>query len=202
MVLLFGYLDTSMFMQTIFRFPSGRRKAQHVLQRMVERGDLARFKPEPRSPYVYHIGRRSLAWQHTYRRNIFHFSLLAALRDWHSLKYEFEFDFGGGRADGFYIIKNNLTGTGVKFFLEVDSRRDEFDKVLIYNQRFADKSWHKLWWADPGGAGKPVFPRVVVLTERPERVRQAVTKQNRGGLQFVVCTIAEAKENMEEVVVL
>lgn len=191
-VLQFQYIDTNMIIQQHFQNTSGGiRKARQVLQRLAMRGDLIRFKPSSRSAYIYHVGKRSRNWRHIYTRNIFHFALLKGLRGFHSLWLEFEFPFGGGQADGFYIVKNSFTKSGVKFFLEVDIREDKFDKVYIYNKRFEDKSWHELWWADPVQSGKPVFPRIIVFTTRPGRVKQAIEKQNKAGLQFVVVPVSK-----------
>jgi len=163
-VCVFPYLTTSVILRQHFCGRSAYRKCAQVLQRMVKKGLLNRFKHG--HEYVYHIGKKTTQWLHTHMVTMFYFELMDYLQESYKIfYYKRELEYLNGRADGFYIITTNK-GNGVKFFLEYDDMRNEFDKTQKYEEYFKSMLWKQEWWADPFKKGIYSFPIVLVVTTR------------------------------------
>lgn len=164
------YITPSLVAQAMFRFPSGRNKAQQLMGRMA-RGDrtLNRFRVG-RSEYVYHLGLRSKKWRHWLDLTRFHFALLNELKPWQKIIFwQHEVKYSFGIADGFYIVKLTIDGAGLMFFLEYDDGNNSFDKVQKYISYYNGKTWRGEWWGDS-------FPLVLVVTPRAEEIRLMVER--------------------------
>lgn len=169
-VALFPFVSTSVVQYRFFTgFKTkevGLRKTRQVLQRMVEKKMLKRFKL---NEYLYHIEPKTEQWFHTYCLTKFHFDFAFSLSDitdiiYDIIYYKREFDYGFGRADGLYCIKIN--DGGIKFFLEYDDGRNKFDKIAKYEEYFKSGLWKQEYFADPLKNGRISFPVVLVVTER------------------------------------
>lgn len=165
------YIQTSMIAQELFRFPTGKVKAQQVLKRMTEEGIINRFRVGSRTDYIYYTGKRSQKWWHWLELSRFHFTLLQELKQWQRIIYfETEVRYPFGIADAFYIIKLTIDGDGLMFFLEVDDGQNNFDKVIKYLNYYKGKSWRGEWW------GKEGFPYVLVVTPRQDSIKYLISK--------------------------
>jgi hypothetical protein len=163
---MFPYVPTSVIIRVFFPFPSGKRKARQVLQRVTEQGHIRRIRHK--GEYLYYIGKRSAQWQHTHNVTMFHFSLLFSLRKPQEIVYhKREVAYGEGRADALYYLKLHEDGGGVKFFLEWDDGKNYWTKWEQYEAYARSRTWLlKEFWADPLKSGRPSFPVILVVTER------------------------------------
>ena len=160
------YLRRWMIEQAFFRIPSGKRRSQILLKKMVEEKLLNRFRLGPREEYIYYQGKRSEKWRHWLLLNGFHFSLLSELKSWQKvLFYKHEYKYSCGIADGLYVVRTTMD-SGIKFFLEIDDGQNEFDKVSRYESYMMSKKWEQEPWADPLKKGTKSFPLLVVATQR------------------------------------
>jgi hypothetical protein len=166
LIIRFPYISTSTLRRIFFDFDSGERKARQVLQRMVEKQVIRRFKHG--YEYVYYCGAKSPQWLHTHGITTFHFDLHFSLRAPQDIVYQKrEFEYPGGRADALYYVKLKEDGSGVKFFLEWDDGKNYWTKFEQYEAYARSRTWMvKEFWADPLKSGRPSFPMVFVVTER------------------------------------
>ncbi len=166
-ILLFPYTTTSvLYMRFFSHLPSGKRKAQQVLQRMTQQRNMVRrFKY---GEYVYYVGKKSSQWLHKYNVTKFHFDIEFKLKkpEQQIVYYKREYEYPYGRADALYYIQLQQDGSGVKFFLEYDDEGNEFDKIKKYEEYRESKTWMREFWADPLKRGNVSFPVVVVVSER------------------------------------
>lgn len=184
LLLQFPYIYTSVLQRLFFAMPSGKRKCRQVLQRMVEKGIIRRFKHG--YEYVYYCGNKSVQWYHIHCVSMFHFELLFSLRKPQEIVYcKHEFEYSGGRADALYYVKLREDGGGIKFFLEWDDGKNYWDKFGKYEEYAKSRAWLKESWADPLKTGRPSFPAVLVITERELQLPEA------GLLRVKICKPGE-----------
>lgn len=166
-ILLFPYTTTSvLYLRFFSHLPSGKRKAQQVLQRMTQQRNMVRrFKY---GEYVYYVGKKSSQWLHKYNVTKFHFDIEFKLKkpEQQIVYYKREYEYPYGRADALYYIQLQQDGSGVKFFLEYDDEGNEFDKIKKYEEYRKSKLWLREFWADPLKRGNVTFPMVVVVSEK------------------------------------
>lgn len=165
------YLRRGMIQQELFTIPSGERRCQILLQKMVKQRLINRFRLDSREQYIYHLEKRSQKWQHWLMINDFHFALKRRLKSGQELLFwRLEYRYPYGQSDGLYAVKTSPSG-GVLFFLEVDDGANGFDKVSNYEKYFLGRQWTKEPWADPLGKGRATFPLILVITPRPEEIK-------------------------------
>lgn len=169
------YLRRGMIQQDLFNIPSGERRCQILLQKMIKQKLINRFRLDSREQYIYHLEKRSQKWQHWLMINEFHFALKGALQPGQELLFwRLEYKYPYGQADALYAVKTRPTG-GILFFLEADDGANGFDKVGNYEKYFISREWTKEPWADPLGKGRTVFPLILVITPRPEEIKALVS---------------------------
>jgi len=166
----FHYLLTSHLVSLAFRFPTGQTKAQMVLKKMYKEGLVRRFRECPHGEYVYHLGRKTPAWQSILALNKLYFDMDTKGK---VLKFQPELEFFSGRCDGFFVVE--YSGKRKKFFCEIDRGTTAFKKADIYNN-LLQTDWESEWWADPLKRGVISFPLVVVVTLRRETVERDFMK--------------------------
>jgi hypothetical protein len=194
-IIRFPYVPTSVLRRVFFAdmksVEVSNRKCRQVLQRMVEKKLIRRFKQDE---YIYYCGEKSRQWFHTHCITMFHFDLYFSLREPQEIFYfKREFIYPGGRADALYILRLNSDGSGIKFFLEWDDEGNEFDKIAKYEAYFKSRAWLGEFWADPLRTGRLAFPVVLVVTEREIRGSEVINvKRSKPGSRYLEVLTGEA----------
>jgi hypothetical protein len=99
-------------------------------------------------------------------------------------QFKHEYVCGNLRADGIFLLK-----TGVKVFVEIDSSNNPFDKPEQYSTLFQSDTWEKLWQS---------FPRILVVTYRPDRVNKLIKQNSNPALKWKVLTFGMVDKIREE----
>jgi hypothetical protein len=157
-------------------------KCNFRLKKIVKEGELNRVRwPERNNSYVYFTGPKSTLWKQFAWVN----ELASLLRD-SITNYTHEYVCGNVRSDGFFLLKN-----GVKYFVEIDSSNNPFDKPEKYSKLFLSDTWERLW---------PSFPRILVVTYRPAKVKKLIQQHSHKNLKWTVLTFDNV-ERIREVTV-
>jgi hypothetical protein len=167
------YLRRGMIQQDLFNIPSGERRCQILLQKMVKQRLINRFRLDSREQYIYHLEKRSQKWQHWLMIN--DFALKRRLKPGQELLYwRFEYKYPYGQSDALYCVKTGPSG-GVLFFLEADDGANGFEsKISNYEKYYISRQWANEPWADPLGKGRVTFPLILVITPRPKEIKALV----------------------------
>jgi len=98
-----------------------------------------------------------------------------------------EYVFGDLRADALVAVDNAVTKKRTVFFVEVDNGTNPFvDKHKPLAEKMA-LSLDPPWWATP------LFPRVLVATSRPDKVRSIC---EGSPVRYCVATLEEVRKDV------
>lgn len=185
-------------------FPSHKwpQKCRERLNKLVQRKRIKRIHFGNEHGYVYYTGAWNQKSEHALMVNWVYTSLLVQMKSWfklHAFVREYPMKYGKSKliADAFIVLKNTETGKFKIVFVEADKDLSRgFDKVKPYTDLFNSNAWVSQWWAKPDAEGVYQFPKVLVVTTRPQAVKKVIEKQNKKGLRFSICTIVEVKNEV------
>jgi hypothetical protein len=187
--------------QLIFPRHKGTQKCNQRLNRLFSLGKVKRIRYGSSEQYIYYTGRWNQKAEHALMVNWIYVSLLAQMKSWFKLKtfsreYTCQWDDNRLVADALLVLENVAQKTLRPVFVECDRDVNAFDKVQRYTEYYQSKAWCGLWWAKKDSEGVYTFPRVLVVTERPGRVSDAIKKDNTEGLRFSVATVEQIKKDI------
>lgn len=61
---------------------------------------------------------------------------------------------------------------------------------------YESKDWVPSWWAKPDADGRYRFPKVLVVTDRPEKVQEAIARDNAAGIRFSVASLEDVRRDV------
>ena len=101
-------------------------------------------------------------------------------------------------ADALAVLANKTTRELKPVFIELDrgQSNNDFDKVKKYTALYESKAWVKQWWAKPDQEGRYRFPKVLVVTDRPGKVQEAIDRDNAAGIRFSVVTLEDIMRDL------
>ena len=101
-------------------------------------------------------------------------------------------------ADSLAVLANKTTKALKPVFVELDrgQSNNEFDKVQKYGALYKSKAWVPSWWAKPDADGRYRFPRVLVVTDRPVNVQEAIGRDNAAGIRFSVVSLEDVRRDI------
>jgi len=125
------------------------------------------------------------------------------LKSWfrlHVFKREYfcQWDNGHLLADALVVLDNKVKKRLHPFFVEIDrgTSNNRFDKVERYSDYYKSKAWVQKWWAQPDPEGRYRFPRVLVVTDRPEAVQKIIDRDNEAGIRVAVVTLPDVNNDI------
>lgn len=185
----------------LFPNHTGPQKCSQRLGKLVQRGKIKRLKFNDSGQYVYYADKWSQKSEHTLMVNWVYVALVQQKKSWFKLQaftreYHCRWDGGELLADALIVLKNTQTGTLKAVLVEVDRDPNRFDKIPRYTEYYRSNAWVPLWWAQKDGEGYHTFPRLLVVTERKERVLRAIERDNAEGLRVAVATLEEVKKDL------
>lgn len=177
-----------------------RQKCCDRLLKLYKSKRLKRKRIDAAQPYVYFLPGEK--WnqkaEHYLAANWVYIALVKQIKSWFKLQafvreYFCRIDDNSHLvADALAVLANKTTKELKPAFIEVDrGSNNEFDKVLKYNALYKSKTWVKQWWAKPDQEGRYRFPRVLVVTDRPGKVQEAIDRGNEAGIRFSVATLED-----------
>jgi hypothetical protein len=138
--------------------------------------------------YVYYSGKWSQNWRHWVLLNQVRVELVTQAKSWQKVRvFNREYAYDDLRADALVCIDNTVKKERQIFFVEVDNGTnpfaDKYSKVAAKLELSLDPPW---WYRD-------TFPRVLVVTSRPEKVCAVVEGST---VEYRVVTIEEARRDI------
>ena len=187
--------------QLVFPAHKWPQKCSQRLNKLAKAGKIKRLRFEDVGQFVYYAGKWTHKSEHQLMVNDVYVSLITQKKSWFKLQalqreYRCQWDSGELWADALVVLINTAKDTLKPVFAEVDRATNPFNKVEIYTQYYLSRAWCGSWWAKKDTEGAYTFPRVLVVTDRPERVRRAIEKDNAEGLRFTVATVEQIKKDI------
>jgi len=103
-------------------------------------------------------------------------------------------------ADALLVLKNTVKNRLSPVFIEVDRAQsnNRFDKVKKYGDFFKSKVWVNQWWTQPEQFERRTyrFPKVLVVTDRPEQVNEVINKENVMEIRFEVIMLEDVMKDI------
>lgn len=190
----------------LFPNHTGPQKCSQRLGKLVQRGRIKRLKFGDSGQYVYYADKWTQKSEHTLMVNWVYVALMTQRKSWFKVQafvreYHCRWDGGEFWADALIVLTNTQTGALKTALVEVDRDPNRFSKVPRYAEYYCSNAWCGLWWAKKDAEGYHPFPRLLVVTERRERVLAAVERDNVGvdgknKLRVTVAGLDEARGDL------
>ncbi len=182
-----------------------RQKCCQRLQKLYQAKKLKRKRTDVAAPYVYYPP--GVTWnqkaEHYLIVNWIYVALVQQIKWWfklHLFKREYfcQWDTDRLLADTLVVLNNTERKCLHPAFVEVDraDSNNKFDKVPKYTDFYKSKAWVKLWWAQPDPEGRYRFPKVLVVTDRPNQIDKILEKENTAKIRFEVVTLESVKKDI------
>ncbi|WP_242662072.1 hypothetical protein [Desulfitobacterium hafniense] len=169
------------------------RMAQKRLLKLVEGKRIKRNRLSIDEPYFYYLDKRPGQVEHRLGVNWVYVWRRIHLHGWEKLhSFEWEVTFKKLRADALLAVRNLAHNSFDFTFIEFDivGSGNPFDKVSKYNELYESGEWLHTWWGEQATG----FPRILIVTTgRVDRI-QAMLKDNRNNLEFVIRGFEQIKE--------
>lgn len=184
---------------------SYRQKCCDRLLRLYKSKRLKRKRVDAAQPYVYFLPqeRWNQKAEHYLAVNWVYIALTRQIKSWFKLQafvreYFCRIDDNNHLVADALVVLNNIRKKELKpVFIEVDrGSNNEFDKVRKYGALYESKAWVKQWWARPEAEGHYRFPKVLVVTDRPGKVQEAIDRGNMAKVRFKVATMEEVLKDV------
>lgn len=138
--------------------------------------------------YVYYSGKWSQNWRHWVLLNQVRVELITQAKSWQKVSvFSREYVYDDLRADALVAVDNSVQKSRQVFFVEVDNGTnpftDKYGKVAAKLELSLEPPW---WYRD-------VFPRVLVVTSRTEKVCAVVEGST---VRYCVATIEEVRKDV------
>lgn len=186
-------LNTDQIKLLFFRDVS-LRMAQKRLLKLLEVKRIKRDRLSISEPYFYYLSKKPGQVEHRLAVNWVYVWFHRKLGGWEKFhSFEWEVKYSILRADGFCALRNLALNSFTFSFVEFDvyDSGNAFDKVPKYNILYESREWERSWWSSLASG----FPSIIVVTTgSPRRILDKVDKENRNGLEFMVYTYEQIKE--------
>ena len=189
---------------------SYRQKCCDRLLRLYKSKRLKRKRVDVAESFVYFLPGEK--WnqkaEHYLAVNWVYISLLKQIKSWFKLQAftrEYTATWGERRlvADALVVLANKTTKELKPLFVELDrgTSNNEFDKVALYSGLYDSKAWVASWWSRPNADGRHRFPKVLVVTDRKEKVQEAIDRDNAARdkaarVRFSVATLEDVRKDV------
>jgi hypothetical protein len=138
--------------------------------------------------YVYYACRWSEKWAHWVTLNQVRVELIRQAKSWQRVAvFNREYPVDNLRADALVCVDNSVTKKRTTFFVEVDNATNPFTDKYMSTLNKTELSLEPPWWAIER------FPRVLVVTTRPDKVRAVV---DGSPVKYCVVTIEEVRKDV------
>lgn len=196
-----GALDTDQITLLMFRgLKAGDRIARGRLYRLsVGTHRLKRCRLSADSPYIYYpaAGRKPRQLEHLLAVNWIRVWHTVRLRDYETMRWDYEQDYGSVRCDAYCAIHNRFTRDWRFTFVELDRSANAWDKTARYNHLYQSEGYMGWWWARLAKR----FPAVLCVATDSARARvmqESARTDNAAGLEFQIRMLSDIKKEALE----
>lgn len=203
-----GFLCREQIQALLFK---DAQKASARLKKLFDRKRLKRKRLDIEESYIYYSPGKN--WtnksKHTMLTNWLYVALETQKKQWqkiHVFQHEYICRDAAGevilRADALVVIENTATKTLTPILVELDRAESNngWDKTAKYTEYFRAGQWAQEWWSKQNSEGVHRFPRVLVVTDRRDRLEKKIAGENPEGIRFVVATLDEVRRDVFGVV--
>lgn len=171
--------------ELFFRGIQGPQKAQERLRKLYHSKELKRRRVGSQGGYVYYTEKWSEKYAHWLMLNWVKVAFVSQAKSWQKVSvFSREYPIEDIRADALTCVDNMVTKKRDTYFVEADNGTNPFvDKYTKLYEKIS-LSLDPPWWA------VDKFPKVLVVTNRPEKVRAVVEGSQ---VRYCVCTLDEVK---------
>ena len=168
-----------------FRQTQGPQKAQERLRKLHARKLVKRKRVGSQGGYVYYADKWSEKYNHWLVVNWVKVALVSQCKSWQKVAvFKREYVYGDLRADALICVDNTAVHKRATYFLEADNAThpfvDKYAKIIDKLELSLDPPW---WWDGQ-------LPKVLVVTTRPDRVREVVADSPA---RYCVATLEQVK---------
>jgi hypothetical protein len=166
----------------------GPQKAQERLRKLHAGKLIKRKRVGSQGGYIYYTEKWSEKYNHWLVINWVKVALVSQCKSWQKVAvFKREYVYGDLRADAFICVDNTATKKRTVYFLEADNATHPFvDKYIKVAERL-ELSLDPPWWYQSG------FPKVLVVTTRPDRVKEVVAGSP---VRYCVATLDEIRKDI------
>lgn len=184
---------------------SYRQKCCQRLTMIHKAKKLSRRRVDVAMPYVYFLPGEKWTQkaEHAVAVNWVYIALIKQIKSWFKLQAftrEYTAIWGDRRlvADALAVLANKTSKELKPLFVELDrgTSNNPFDKTALYSGLYDSKAWVTSWWSRPDADGRHRFPKVLVVTDRVEKVQAVIDRDNAARdnavrVRFSVATLPE-----------
>jgi hypothetical protein len=184
------FLTREQVQMLFFGTTQGPQKAQERLRKLLQVKKVKRKRIGSTGQYVYYLvdDRWSEKWNHWISLNWVKACLVAQAKSWHKISvFKREYVLGDLRTDAIVAIDNTVKKERRILFVESDNGHNQFRDKYKASYENTAYSIDPPWWAKNG------YPSILVVTNRPERVKDVVESSP---VTYHVATVEEIKEDI------
>lgn len=184
------FLTREQVQMLFFSTTQGPQKAQERLRKLVKEKKVRRKRVGATGQYVYYLpdDRWSEKWGHWISLNWVKACFVAQAKSWHKISvFKREYVFDNLRADALVAIDNTVKKERKVIFVESDNGHNKFTDKYKSSYENTAYSIDPPWWA------KNSYPSVLVVTNNPDKVIEAV---DHSPVNYHVATIDEIKDDI------
>lgn len=166
----------------------GPQKTQERLRKLHQGKYIKRRRIGDTGQYVYYSDRWSEKWRHWVALNWVKVALVKQAKGWQKVSvFSREYVYADLRADALACVDNTVQKNRQIFFVEVDNATNPFCEKYGPICEKLELSLETPWWHANG------FPRVLVVTNRPDKVREIV---KGSPVRYCVATLEEVRKDV------
>jgi len=171
-----------------FRSTQGPQKAQERLRKLHKDKLVKRRRVGSQGGYVYYAEKWSEKYNHWLLINWVKVAFVGQAKSWQKVNvFKREYVYGDLRADALIAVDNTATKKRTVYFLEADNGTNAFTDKYSKLAEKLELSLEPPWWWD----GQ--MPKVLVVTTRPDKVREVV---KGSPVRYCVATLEEIRRDV------
>ena len=181
------YLTREQVQALLFPGMTAATKCQERLRKLTERKQVKRKRTA--EGFVYYGEKWSEKWRHWVAVNWVYVSLVTQAKSWQKVSvFTREYAYADLRADALVCIDNVVQKKRQIFFLEADNATNPFGEKYgpVFDK--LELALEPPWWYRDGA-----FPPVLVVTPRPDKVRQVVEGSQ---VKYHIATLEEVRRDV------
>lgn len=180
------YLSREQIQELFFRGMSAPTKCQERLRKLTRAKQLKRKRLA--DGFVYYYDKWSEKAGHWIAMNWVYTAMVTQAKSWHKISvFRREYVYGDLRADALIAIDNTVKCSRQVYFLEVDNGTNPFTEKYGALAESLHYALEQPWWMQGG------FPPVLVVTTRPEKVREIVASS---AVRYQVVTMEQVRKDV------